>query len=180
MNNIPQSKLLPRSVSQTVKAACLLGLVLLLTLLTSCGILSQQPPNQAVRLAVSQQLSNLQNNIAQGLGIDEPALNPNFKIDKLEITSREKVSNPRFQQKGYPSDIYKVRGTVETTLTAASRKIQQTSPFEIYLGTNALKKAAKKSEQQNENRSKDQSENEPENKPETWYLIAPDVPKPLQ
>lgn len=165
-------------------------LALVLTLLTSCGLLAQQPPEQAVRLAVIQQLSHAQQSIAQTLGAPNEltpslTLKPNFRIDKLDIASREKVSEKRFQQPGYPSDIYKVSGTLSTTLTAANRKIQQNSPFEVYLGTYIATKPTKvsqkalpqKSTAPNSAPEKDPEEfsvTNPEEFPgETWFLIDP-------
>ena len=139
----------------------------LLIFLTSCGALAQQPPDQAIRLAVAQQLSNTQQAIAQGLGASIP-IQPNFKIDKLEVKDRKRVSEERFQRDGYPSDIYKVEGTVKATLTASNRKIQQSGPFTVYLGTNPKDSAT------TEKGADSQS------KIETWFMISPDEPKPPQ
>ncbi len=142
-------------------------LAVLLSFLTSCNLLAQQPPTQAVRLAVIQQLTHTQQTIAQELGLTgQPTLKPNFKIDKLDIQSRIRVTDPKFQQQGYPSDIYKVQGTISTTLTASERKIQQSGPFEIYLGTNPKTKG------------KTSQTNQSDDPLETWFLINPNAVKP--
>lgn len=141
-------------------------LAVLLILLTGCGALAQQPPAQAVRLAVSQQLTHAQQLIAQELGISAQP-EPNFKIDRLDIKSRERLSAKKFQRQGYPSDIYKVKGTVEATLTASHRKVQQSGPFEVYLGTNPKDSA-------------NTDGTDPQSKIETWFMISPDEPKPPQ
>jgi hypothetical protein len=155
-----------------MKRLQLVCLAVLLSVLTSCGILSQQPPNQAIRLAVTQQLTHSQQAIAQELGLThQSALKPNFKIEKLNIQSRTKVSDePKFQQPGYPPDIYKVQGSFNATLTTAERKIQQSSPFEIYLGTHPKTGAP----------SEGKSESTPDSKVETWFLINPNEMKLAQ
>lgn len=139
--------------------------------LTGCRALAQQPPDQAVRLAVAQQLSNAQQTIAQGLGASNP-IKPNFKIDKLEVKNRERVSEKRFQRSGYPSDIYKVEGTVKATLTASNRKVQQSGPFKIYLGTN--------SKDSTNTADADSQSIDSQSKIQTWFMINPDEPKPPQ
>jgi len=123
--------------------------------LSSCGNLAQVPPEDAVQIAVMQQLVKAQNTISQDLGLPVSAT-PNFKIDRLTIRRREKLNDSMFGAEGYPSEIYKVSGTVETTLNALDSKTQHTSPFEVILGTTppALEAAA------------------PE--VESWYLIPPD------
>lgn len=113
-----------------LKLACL---ALLLIVLTGCGVLSQTPPDQAVKLALSQQLTNTQQAIAQDLGITTSNAVPNFKIDQLNVTSRQKLAKSSLQRDDIPGDAYRVRGTFETTLTGANRQIQQSSPFDIYL-----------------------------------------------
>ncbi|MGB3292738.1 MAG: hypothetical protein WBB01_07130 [Phormidesmis sp.] len=116
---------------RSIKLACL---TLLLVVLTGCGVLSQTPPNQAVKLALAQQLTNTQQTLAQDLGIFANDLVPNFKIDRLTVDSRQKLAKSSLQRDDIPGDAYRVRGTFEATLIGSSRQIQQSSPFEIYLG----------------------------------------------
>jgi hypothetical protein len=160
-------------------------LAILLSFLTSCGVLAQQPPNQAVRLAIAQQLSRTQQTIAQELG-DRAALKPNFTINKLNIQSRTKISNSKFHPKGYPADIYKVKGTFNATLTASDHKFQQVSPFEVYLGTHleGLEgDASAKSDSLSSKKSNPPNANPPstdsktDRKVETWFLIDPNKVK---
>lgn len=119
----------------------------LLLLLTGCGVLNQVPPNQAVKLAIAQQLTNNQQDIAQNLGMpSEPEIKPNFTVNRLNVKSREKLTGSQrvsaaaaVSPRRYPGDLYRVRGTFEATLRAPSRKtqrkIQHSSPFEVYLST---------------------------------------------
>ena len=105
-------------------------------------------------------------------------LEPNFKIDRLDIASREKVQEQRFQKKGYPSDIYKVQGTVETTLTVSSRKVQQASPFELYLGRDEPpSRPAQSQRNSSANPTSNSADSAPKESIETWYLIASNQPK---
>lgn len=135
-----------------MKKLWIIGVALLWLGLSSCGALAQVPPEEAVRIGVIQQLANAQNEISQQL--DLPVLDqPNFKVDKLTISRREKIKEPAFETKGYPADIYRVAGTVETTLMMANGKTQQTGPFEILLGTTPAANA------------------EAPPAVETWYLI---------
>ena len=149
----------------------------LLIFLTSCGALAQQPPDQAVRLAVIQQLSHAQQTIAQGLG-DSSQLKPNFKINRLEVKNRKRVAEKRFQRRGYPSDIYKVEGTVKATLTASNYKVQQSGPFKVYLGTNP--KGSDNTENVADSQSASSESADSESKLETWFMISPDELKPPQ
>jgi len=191
-----------RSVARPVGLILVLFAALLSTVLTGCGTLAQQPPTEAVRLAVIQQLTRNQQTIAQALRTTGTAadiapdttpgtalgtasgttpLKPNFKLDRLSIDSRKKISEKRFQQERYPTDIYKVQGTLETTLTAPGRKIHQSSPFEVYLGTNPPAKPTANSTPKIKNRksgpvSDPASESASEPAIETWYLIDPDEP----
>lgn len=102
--------------------------------LASCGNLAQVPPEEAIQLALTQQLTNVQNEIAKDLGLSTTAP-PNFKIDSLTVSRREKLDERTFPANGYPTDIYRVKGTVETTLMTTDGKRQQTGPFEVLLGT---------------------------------------------
>ncbi len=133
----------------------------LLLLLTGCGVLNQVPPNQAVKLAIAQQLTNTQQSIAQNLGmLSESEIKPNFTVNRLSVESREKLSGPQrvsaaVSPHRYPGDLYRVRGTFEATLRAPNRKIQtkiqRSSAFEVYLSTDP----------------QDTSE------VETWFLVRP-------
>ncbi len=116
-----------------MKRLKLVCLALLLIVLTGCGVLSQTPPDQAVKLALAQQLTNTQQAIAQDLGITPSDSPPNFKIDQLTVTSRQKLAKSSLQRDDIPGDAYRVRGTFEATLTGANRQIQQSSPFDLYL-----------------------------------------------
>lgn len=153
---------------ETMKRLQLVCIALLFLLLTSCGVLSQTPPNQAIELAIAQQQTNIQQAIAQGLGTQaEAATKPNFKINQLNVKNRQKLSLPAAQQKRLPASLYKVRGTFEATLSTPEQTIRQENPFEVYLGTNDL----------DDNLENKSTEPEPT---QTWYLIPPDSLKPPQ
>ena len=100
--------------------------------LNSCSGLAEIPPEEAVRLAVTQQFQKVQTAIAADLDLPSTAQS-NFKVDKLSINRREKLTEREFPTEGYPSNLpsnlYKVSGTVETTLTTAVGKSQQVAPF---------------------------------------------------
>lgn len=138
-------------------------LSLLLLLLTSCSLLAQTPPDKAVELAIARQLSYTQQTLAQSLGVlDKQALkssiNPNFKIDSITVQSRDKITDlsslGRKNLSQTVSEVYRVRGKFDTTLTASSlQKKQKGSPFEVLLG-----KAAAET-------------NADSNPIETWYFI---------
>lgn len=116
-----------------MKRLKLVCLTLLLIILTGCGVLSQTPPDRAVKLALAQQLTHTQQILAQDLGMAASDSVPNFKIDRLTVTSRQKLAKSSLQRDDIPGDAYRVRGTFEATLTGANRQIQQSSPFDIYL-----------------------------------------------
>lgn len=120
-----------------------------LLLLTSCGVLAQTPPDQAVKLAIAQTLTNQQQAIAQTLNLS--ASKPNFKIEKIDIKNRQKITSPDFKQ--YPGEVYRIRGTFDTTLRgpAKSPQLEPNNPFDLYLSTDP----------------QDTSEIE------TWFLIYP-------
>ncbi len=144
-----------------LQLACI---ALLFLLLAGCGVLNQTPPNRAIELAIAQQQTNVQQAIAQGLGIPpETATKPNFKINQINVKSRQKISVPAVQQRGYPNSLYKVNGTFEAILSNPEQTIRQESPFEVYLGTNDLENTS--AEPQTE---------------QIWYLIPPDSLKPPQ
>ncbi|MGB7248348.1 MAG: hypothetical protein WBC73_05360 [Phormidesmis sp.] len=143
-------------------AGLALSLVFLTSLLTGCDRFSQVPPNQAVKLAIAHQLTKTQQALAQDLGLATTATGeskPNFKIDALVVQSREKLTDPTFQQDRYPSDLYRVRGTYQAHLTAPSLRSTQSeqpdTPFDLYLGTNP--------------------QPDSEGDVETWFLVEPPV-----
>lgn len=112
----------------------MLRLILLvaLLLLTSCGILPQTPPDQVVKLAIAQTLTNTQQTLAQDLNLNAPK--PNFKLKKFTVKSRENVKDPAFRQ--YPGEVYRVRGTFDITLASSAQTSSQTdNPFDLYLST---------------------------------------------
>ena len=144
-----------------MKKLQLVCIALLFLLLTSCGVLNQVPPDQAIRLAIAQQQTNIRQEISNGLGLSTQANSTlKFKIDKLTVASRQKLTGSTLSKPGYPDSLYKVRGTFDAILANPAQAIRQKSPFEIYLGTNSQNKEAEKSEA---------------NSVETWYLIAPDL-----
>jgi len=110
----------------------------LLILLTSCGVIPQTPPNQVIRLAISQTLVDTQETLAQELGLSSgPENKPNFKINKLNINSRKKLPAGSLTNQTV-GDVYRVLGTfrAELRMDDYSDSIGQNSPFEIYLGIN--------------------------------------------
>jgi len=135
----------------------------LLLLLTSCSLLTQTPPDQAVKLAITQQLIRAQKSISQNLGItDQQAsgntIKPNFKIDGVTIQSRNRVVD--FSQLNYPDldqivdEVYKVNGKFDATLTSENANRQQKdSRFEVLLGR------------------KTTQGNQEANPIETWYFV---------
>ena len=120
-----------------------------LLLLTSCGVLAQTPPDQVVKLAIAQTLTNQQQAIAQALNLSDSK--PNFKIDKIDIKRREKISSTDFKQ--YPGEVYRVRGTFNTTLRGPTKssQLESNNPFDLYLSTDP----------------EDTSETQ------TWFLLKP-------
>lgn len=137
----------------------------LLLLLTSCSLLAQTPPERAVELAITQQLSRTQQTLAQNLGMLaqqnlEKGVKPNFKIDSITVQRREQVTDlNQFEQSNIGqtvNEVYKVSGTFDATLATDNLKKQQKdSPFEVFLG-------------------REVKEEDPGNNPvETWYFIQP-------
>ena len=143
----------------------LVCLAALLLLLTSCGVLAKTPPDQAIRLAVSQTLTKTQDSLAQELGLSNQLEHtPNFKISQLKVASREKLAADDIKSASLSEasldEVYRVRGTFRTTLTIAhsskdNNRFQQTSPFEVYLATNTVA-------------AQDTAE-----AIETWFLVQP-------
>lgn len=137
----------------------------LLLLLTSCSLLTQTPPNQAIELTLTKQLIGTQNDLAQDLGIldrqtSDNAVKSNFKIDSITVQKRDKVAD--ISQLNRPNlgstvnEVYRVSGKFDATLTAdGMQKQQKNNPFEMLLGRQA-------------------TEDNPKNNPvETWYFIQP-------
>lgn len=123
-----------------MKRLRLLGIAVLLivplVVLSSCTAFVSVPPDEAVRLAIAQQLTHTQQTLAQALGFESTPV-PNFKIDRLTVKSREKLNPSEFSRNDIPSELYRVRGTFATALTVPALKaktvVQPNSPFEIYL-----------------------------------------------
>lgn len=126
----------------------------LLLLLTGCGLWAKVPPDQAIRLAIAQQLASTQQTLAVDLGLassQSAELAPNFNITQLEVTSREKIAEAQSpgqssgQSSGLspaqlPGSLYHVRGSFSATLTPSERPsrqapIVQKSPFDLYLSS---------------------------------------------
>ena len=128
-----------------LRAICLA----ILLLLTSCNVLAQTPPDKVVRLAIAQTLTTQQQAIAQDL--DLTVSKPNFKIEKITVKNRQKITTSDFKQ--YPGEVYRVRGTFDTTLksTSQSSQLEANNPFDLYLSTDP----------------EDTSETQ------TWFLIHP-------
>jgi len=153
-----------------MKKLRLLCFALVLTVLTSCGILSQVPPNTVVFQAITQQQVDMQSAVAKGLEISvETGTIPDFKVGKVSIENREKLSDSGIKKTAasygaYINELYKVTGTYDATLTKGGQTIKQNSPFEVYLG----------------NRQKSmRSTVSAAEAAEQWYLLSPDSAKPL-
>ncbi|MEM8502753.1 MAG: hypothetical protein AAF716_06320 [Cyanobacteria bacterium P01_D01_bin.1] len=123
-----------------MKELKLLCFTLVLTLLTSCGVLAQVPPDQVVFHAITQQQIDMQSAVAKGLNIStRTGVIPDFSVGKISIKSREKLSDPEIKKQAashgaYINELYKVTGTYDATLTKGDQTITQSSPFEVYLG----------------------------------------------
>ena len=148
----------------------LLCFVLLITALTSCGMLMQVPPDRAVQQAITQQQIDMQSAVAKGLHIsNRTSPIPDFQVGKVSVESREKLSDPELKKQAafhgaYINELYKVTGTYDATLTKGDQTIEQNSPFEVYLG----------------NRPKSmRSTVSAAEAAELWYLLSPDSAKPL-
>jgi len=153
-----------------MKKIGLICFALFLTLLTSCGVLAQTPPNQIVWEAITQQQTDMQIAITQDLGLStETDLIPDFEVGKVAIESREKLSDPALRKQAtsngaYISGLYKVVGTYSATLTKGEQTTEETNPFEVYLG----------------NRPKSmRSTVSAADATETWYLLSPNSAQPL-
>ena len=148
----------------------LLCFALILTVLTSCGILAHVPPDRVVSQAIAQQQIDMQSAVVKGLNISTKAGTiPDFKVGKVSIESREKLSDPEMKREAasrgaYINELYKVTGTYDATLTKGDRTITQNSPFEVYLG--------------NQPRSRRSTVSAAE-ATEQWYLLSPSTAQPL-
>ncbi|MEO0806317.1 MAG: hypothetical protein AAFY33_08430 [Cyanobacteria bacterium J06643_4] len=138
---------------RVIKLLCI-GLLLLLS---GCGVFAQTPPESAIRLAIAQQLTHMQQGLSKDLGLTQksrPAnrFEPNFKVDKVYIQRRDKVTNSRILGRESIDEAYRVQGTFDATLLGPSKqKFQQNSSFDLLLGTD----------------SEDVSE------VKTWFLLQP-------
>ena len=113
-----------------LQLACLALCLAIGLFLTSCGVLNQVPPDQAIRLAIAQQQTNVRQKISKGLGISEQASSTlKFKIDGLNVASRQKLGESKRLPQGYPENLYKVRGTFSATVNGSTQKMQQEGPF---------------------------------------------------
>lgn len=153
-----------------MKKLRLLCFTLLLTMLTSCGLLAQVPPDIAVLHAITQQQIDMQAAVAKAVNISTETIGiPDFKVGKVSVESREKLSDPEIRRQAashgaYIKDLYKVTGTYNATLTKGDQTIEQNSPFEVYLG----------------NRPKSmRSTVSAAEAAELWYLLSPDSAKAL-
>lgn len=138
---------------RVIKLVCI-GLLLLLS---GCGVFAQTPPESAIRLALTQQLTHMQQGLAKDLGLTQksrPAngLEPNFKVEKVYVQRRDKVTDSRFLDRASIDEAYRVQGTFDTTLIGPSKqKTQQNSSFDLLLGTDSKDVSAVK----------------------TWFLLQP-------
>jgi len=143
---------------------------LLLTILTSCGMLAQVPSDATVFQAITQQQIDMQAAVAKGLNIStETGIIPDFEVGNVSIESREKLLDSLIKQQAashgaYINDLYKVTGNYDATLTKGGQTIEQNNPFEVYLGNRpksmrSTVSAAEAAEQ--------------------WYLLSPDSAKLL-
>ena len=151
-----------------LKVVCL---ALMLTVLTSCGVLAQTPPDKTVWLAITQQQLDMQFAVARGLNLStQLAPIPDFHVGKVAIESREKLSDPVLKKQAvangaYIDGLYKVVGTYDATLTKGDESITQNNPFEVYLG----------------NRPKSmRSTVSAAEAAETWFLLSPESATPLK
>lgn len=151
-----------------VKAIFLVVGLMSLLLLASCGVLAQRPPEQAVKLAIMQQLMNVQQSIAEDLALpiaESEAVRPNFEVDKVTVQSRERVkvselSGREFLARRYSrgnlTELYRVQGTFETTfVNSAALAAHQKGVFDVYLGTDMTSEQMKTEDV------------------ETWFLLEP-------
>ena len=124
-----------------------------LLMLTSCGLLAKMPPDQAVRIAITQQLTRSQQSLAQDLGLNETTKpDTNFKLEKVEVSSRQPITDAELLANSNVTEAYRVRGTFSAKLTGSSNRNQSTdTPFELYLGTDTTD----------------------ENEVQTWFVIRP-------
>ena len=153
-----------------MKKLKLLCFALILTVLTSCGMLTHVPPDRAVFQAIIQQQIDMQSAVAKGLNMSAGTDGiPDFKVGKVSIESREKLSDSAIKKQAashgaYINELYKVTGTYDATLTKGDQTIKQNNPFEVYLG----------------NRPKSmRSTVSAAEAAEIWYLLSPTSAKQL-
>ena len=153
-----------------MKQLKLLCFALILTVLTSCGVLAHVPPDRVVSQAITQQQIDMQTAVAKGLNVsDRASAIPDFEVGKVSIESREKLSDPEMKKEAalrgaYINELYKVTGTYDATLTKGDQIVTQNSPFEVYLG--------------NQPRSRRSTVSAAE-AAEQWYLLSPNAAEPI-
>lgn len=107
-----------------------------LLMLTSCSLLSATPPDQAVRMAIAQQLTQTQQSIAKDLGLSPNEASADFKIENVDVFERQKVTDDQLLSHPSVTEAYKVRGTFKAKLAGSKGRNSSTdAPFELYLGT---------------------------------------------
>jgi len=151
-----------------LKIVCL---ALILIVLTSCGVLAQTPSDRTVLLAIVQQQTEMQAAVARGLNLSAQTVPiPDFQVGKVSVESREKLSDLAMKKQAiahgaYIDGLYKVVGTYDATLTKGNETVEQSSPFEVYLG----------------NRPKSmRSTVSAAEAAETWFLLSPQSATPLK
>lgn len=126
----------------------------MLGLLTSCSILAQTPPDQAVKLAIVQQLTRTQQLLSQSLGVESDRITPNFKIESITVQQRSRLNGDSLDIPNKLDEVYRVKGTFSAKLKAPGYDTASSdSPFEVYLGTNTANNLAENGEV------------------ETWFLL---------
>ncbi|MEL6763509.1 MAG: hypothetical protein AAFO87_07565, partial [Cyanobacteria bacterium J06607_6] len=95
---------------------------------------------------------------------------PNFKVGKVSIESREKISDSALRKRAasygaYINELYKVTGMYNATLTKGNQTIEQSNPFEVYLGNRPKSMRSTVSAAESN---------------ELWYLLSPDSARPLK
>ncbi|MGB3670726.1 MAG: hypothetical protein WA984_11475 [Phormidesmis sp.] len=148
-----------------IKLVCLSLLLLLTSGLSGCGVFTKTPPDKAIELAIAHQLALTQQTIARDLGIlaDSAApgglkpdfFKPNFKVEKVSVQNREKVTEfkplPRGEKNStFYNEVYRIKGTFEASLEDRYPAVE--GAFEVRLGTDTTDEADVK----------------------TWYLIESD------
>ena len=91
--------LLKALLKTTIQKLKILCLAIVLTVLTSCGMFAQVPPDTAVFQAITQQQIDMQSAVAEGLNIStKTGVITDFKVGKVSIESREKILDPEIKK----------------------------------------------------------------------------------